>query len=83
VAKQVCKFYYPSFKSVVEQLKKPEQFYIQNSIKNFNFEKFLQLKNISFKFEDKDKYIKIIQNVLNYIIANERARSVELDKKYT
>jgi ABC-type bacteriocin/lantibiotic exporter with double-glycine peptidase domain len=57
VAKQVCKFYYPSFKSVVDQLKEPEQFYIKNSIKNFNFEKFLQLKNISFKFEDKDKYI--------------------------
>jgi ABC-type bacteriocin/lantibiotic exporter with double-glycine peptidase domain len=57
VAKQVCKFYYPGFKSVVEQLKKPEHFYIKNSIKNFNFEKFLQLKNISFKFEDKDKYI--------------------------
>jgi ABC-type bacteriocin/lantibiotic exporter with double-glycine peptidase domain len=57
VAKQVCKFYYPGFKSVVDQLKEPEQFYIKNSIKNFNFEKFLQLKNISFKFEDMDKYI--------------------------
>jgi ABC-type bacteriocin/lantibiotic exporter with double-glycine peptidase domain len=56
-AKQVCKFYYPGFKSVVDQLKKPEQFYINNSVKNFNFEKFLQLKNISFKFDDMDKYL--------------------------
>jgi len=40
--KQFCKFYYPAFKSVVDQLKNPEQFYIQKSIKNFKFEKFLQ-----------------------------------------
>jgi len=55
--KQFCKFYYPAFKSVVDQLKNPEQFYIQKSIKNFKFEKFLQLKNISFKFEDKERHI--------------------------
>jgi hypothetical protein len=33
------------------------------------------------KKQDKDKYIKIRQSVLNYIIANERAISVELNKK--
>jgi len=33
------------------------------------------------KNQDKDKYIKIRQSVLNYIIANERAISVELNKK--
>lgn len=33
------------------------------------------------KKHDKDKYIKIRQSVLNYIIANERAISVELNKK--
>ena len=33
------------------------------------------------KKRDKDKYIKIRQSVLNYIIANERAISVELNKK--
>ncbi len=33
------------------------------------------------KKRDKDKYIKIRQSVLNYIIANEQAISVELNKK--
>lgn len=33
------------------------------------------------KKQDKDKYIKIRQSVLNYIIANERAIVTELRKK--
>jgi hypothetical protein len=33
------------------------------------------------KKQDKDKYIKIRQSILKYIIANERAISVELNKK--
>lgn len=33
------------------------------------------------KKKDKDKYIKIRQSVLNYIIANERAIVTELKKK--
>ena len=33
------------------------------------------------KKQDKDKYIKIRQSVLNYIIANERVISIELNKK--
>ena len=33
------------------------------------------------KKQDKDKYIKIRQSVLNYIIANERAIVTELSKK--
>jgi predicted transcriptional regulator len=34
------------------------------------------------KKQDKDKYIKVRQNFLNYIIANENAITVELNKKY-
>jgi hypothetical protein len=33
------------------------------------------------KKQDKDKYIKIRQSILNYIIANEKAISIELNKK--
>ena len=57
MAKQVCKFYYPGFKSVIDQLKICVHFNIQNPVKNFNFEKSLELKNVSFKFEDTDKYL--------------------------
>jgi hypothetical protein len=44
----------------------------------FTLQKEIDLKK---KKQDKDKYIKIRQSVLNYIIANERAISVELNKK--
>ena len=57
MAKQVCKFYYPGFKSVIDQLKISVQLNIQNPVKNFNFEKSLEMKNVSFKFEDTDKYL--------------------------
>jgi ABC-type bacteriocin/lantibiotic exporter with double-glycine peptidase domain len=57
MAKQACKFYYPGFKSVIDQLKTSVQLNIQNSVKNLNFEKCLELKNVSFKFEDTEKYL--------------------------
>jgi hypothetical protein len=41
------------------------------------FQKEIDLKK---KKQDKDKYIKIRQSILKYIIANERAISVELNK---
>jgi predicted transcriptional regulator len=66
--------------------------YIKPLIKDFkgkNFKDFALFVNAKMKKEidsrkkkqDKDKYIKIRQNVLNYIIANERAISIELNKK--
>jgi ABC-type bacteriocin/lantibiotic exporter with double-glycine peptidase domain len=76
IAKQVCKFYYPGFKSVIDQLKIPDHFYIQSPIKNFNFEKSLELKNVNFKFEDTDKYLiknfnlKILKNSSTLIKGN-------------
>jgi ABC-type bacteriocin/lantibiotic exporter with double-glycine peptidase domain len=57
IAKQTCKFYYPGFKSVIDQLKISVQLNIQNPVKNFNFEKSLELKNVSFKFDDTEKYL--------------------------
>jgi hypothetical protein len=37
--------------------------------------------NLSKKKQDKNKYIKIRQSILKYIIAKERAISIELNKK--
>jgi ABC-type bacteriocin/lantibiotic exporter with double-glycine peptidase domain len=76
IAKQVCKFYYPGFKSVIDQLKTSDHLYIQKPVKNFNFEKSLELKNISFKFDDTDKYLiknfnlKILKNSSTLIKGN-------------
>lgn len=66
--------------------------YLKPLIKQFkgkHFNDFAEYVYLSFqkeidskkKKQDKDKYIKIRQSVLNYIIANERAISVELNKK--
>jgi hypothetical protein len=64
--------------------------YIKPLIKDFkgkNFKDFALFVNAKMKKEidsrkkKQDKYIKIRQNVLNYIIANERAISIELNKK--
>ncbi len=57
MAKQVCKFYYPGFKSVLDQLTVSNKFDIKNSNLNFNFQKHLELKNISFKFDDENNYL--------------------------
>jgi predicted transcriptional regulator len=66
--------------------------YIKRLIKDFkgkDFKDFIQYVYITFdgevsstkKKQDKNKYIKIRQSVLEYIIAKERAISIELSKK--
>jgi hypothetical protein len=66
--------------------------YINSIIKNFEGKDFSDFTLYVFKTlqkeidsnkkkQDKDKYIKIRQSVLNYIIANERAIVTELRKQ--
>ena len=66
--------------------------YIKRLIKDFtgkDFKDFVEYVYITFdkelssrkKKQDKNKYIKIRQSVLEYIIAKERAISIELSKK--
>jgi hypothetical protein len=48
----------------------------------FVFKKMQKDIDLKKKKQDKDKYIKVRQNFLNYIIANEKAITIELNKKY-
>ena len=55
--KNMYKFYYPGFKSVIEQLTSSENFLTPVNEGNLNFQKFLEIKNLSFKFEDVDNFL--------------------------
>ena len=55
--KNMYKFYYPGYKSVIEQLNSTENFSASVYERNLNFQKFLEIKNLSFKFEDAKNFL--------------------------
>jgi ABC-type bacteriocin/lantibiotic exporter with double-glycine peptidase domain len=74
INKQSYKFYYPGFESVVNQLNNFNIFLNEDKMKHFNFNKYIEFKNVSFKFEDTDNFLleninlKIKKNSSNLII---------------
>jgi ATP-binding cassette subfamily C protein len=52
INKQSYKFYYPGYMSVINQLSISDLFLNEYNKKYFNFKKYIELNNVSFKFED-------------------------------
>ena len=52
INKQSYKFYYPGFMSVINQLNISDLFLNEYNKKYFNFKKYIELNNVSYKFED-------------------------------
>jgi ABC-type bacteriocin/lantibiotic exporter with double-glycine peptidase domain len=55
--KNAYKFFYPGFKSVIEQLNNADNFSKSVKENSLNFQKFLELKNVYFKFEGMDNFL--------------------------
>ena len=55
--KQNYKFYYPGFKSVLDQLDQLSKFEKKIDKNDFEFKKSLEVNNVSFKFEDTSDYL--------------------------